>query len=90
MLEPVVAAVVGVAGEIKFIDVFDKEVGAVTFRISENIAPNQSAIWVGGRDYNQFSDTHRAVWNLTEGKYTTKFVPNMVVYADGTKLTVPN
>ena len=39
-------SVVGVAGEIKFIDVFDKEVGAVNFRISENIAPGKSATWI--------------------------------------------
>lgn len=81
--------VAGVSGEIKFIDVFDKEVGAVNFRISENIEPGKSATWVGGRDYNQFIDAHRAVWNLEEGKYTTKFVPDMVVFQDGTKLTVP-
>jgi hypothetical protein len=81
--------VVGVAGEIKFVDVFDKEVGAVSFRISENIEPGKSVTWNGGRDYNQFLDQHRAVWNLEEGKYTTKFVPEMVVFKDGTKLTVP-
>lgn len=81
--------VVGVAGEIKFIDVFDKEVGAVSFRISENIEPGKSFTWSGGRDYNQFLDTHRAVWNLEEGKYTTTFDPEMVVFKDGTKLTVP-
>ena len=82
--------VVGVSGEIKFIDVFDKEVGSVNFRISENIEPGKSVTWTGGRDYNQFLDAHRAVWNLEEGKYTTKFVPEMVVFKDGTKLTVPN
>lgn len=82
-------AVMGVSGEIKFIDVFDKEVGAVSFRISENIEPGKSATWTGGRDYNQFIDEHRAVWNLEDGKYTTKFVPEMVVFKDGTKLTVP-
>jgi len=81
--------VVGVAGEIKFIDVFDKEISAVNFRISENIAPGKSATWIGGRDYNQFVDAHRAVWNLEEGKYTTKFVPDMVVFQDGTRLTMP-
>lgn len=81
--------VAGVAGEIKFIDVFDKEVGAVSFRITENIAPGKSATWIGGRDYNQFLDTHRAVWNLEDGKYTTKFIPEMVVFQDGTKLTIP-
>lgn len=82
--------VVGVAGEIKFIDVFEKEVGAVSFRISENIEPGKSVTWNGGRDYNQFLDQHRAVWNLEEGKYTTKFVPEMVVFKDGTKITVPD
>ena len=82
-------AVMGVSGEIKFIDVFDKEVGTVNFRISENIEPGKSATWTGGRDYNQFMDAHRAVWNLENGKYTTKFLPEMVVFKDGTKLTVP-
>lgn len=81
--------IAGVAGEIKFIDVFDAEVGAVNFRITENIAPGKSATWVGGRNYNQFIDAHRAVWNLEEGKYTTKFIPDMVVFQDGTKLTMP-
>lgn len=78
-----------VVGEIKFIDVFDKEAGAVNFRISETIAPGKSATWIGGRDYNQFLDAHRAVRNLEEGKYTTKFLPAMVVFLDGTKLTLP-
>ena len=82
-------AVIGVSGEIKFIDVFDKEVGAVNFRISENIEPGKSATWTGGRDYNQFLDAHRSVWNLESGKYNTKFVPEIVVFKDGTKLTVP-
>ena len=81
--------VMGVAGEIKFIDVFDREVGAVNFRISETIAPGNSATLVGGRDYNRFIDADRAVWNLEEGKYTTKFLPDIVAFQDGTKLTMP-
>lgn len=83
-------SIVGVSGEIKFFDVFDKEVGAVNFGISESIDPGKSVVWTGGRDYNQFVDAHRAVWNLEEGKYTTKFIPEMVVMADGSKLTVPD
>lgn len=81
--------IIGVSGEIKFIDVFGKEVGDVNFGISEKIEPGQSVVWSGGRDYNQFLDTHQAVWNLEEGKYSTKFVPEMVVFDDGTKLAVP-
>lgn len=78
--------IVGVSGELKFIDVFDKEVGAINFGMSETIEGGESVVWTGGRDYNQFSDEHRAVWNLDDGKYTTRFVPAMVVFADGTKL----
>lgn len=80
--------VIGVAGEIKFIDIFDKEVGSVNFRISEKIEPGKVARWEGGRDYNQFIDSHKAVWNLENGKYKTKFIPETVVFADNTKFSV--
>jgi len=81
--------VLGVSGEIKFIDVFDKEIGAVNFRITENIAPGASVTWVGGRDYNEFMTEHQAVWNAEDGKYTTKFIPETIVFKDGSKLTMP-
>lgn len=79
----------GVSGELEFVDVFDKVVGSVNFRISENIRPGGTYKWNGVRDYNQFIDEHRALWNLEEGKYTTRFIPSSVVYSDGTKLTMP-
>lgn len=82
--------IVGVSGRLAFIDIFDKEVGSVNFRASEAIAPGKTVTWKGTRDYNQFVDSHRAVWNLEEGKYTTRFVPEMVVFKDGTKMTVPD
>lgn len=82
-------AMVGVSGEMKFIDVFGKEVGSTSFDISKDIDPGKSATWTGGRDYNKFIDEQRAVWNLEEGKYTTKFIPAMVVFKDGTKLATP-
>jgi hypothetical protein len=79
----------GIAGEMKFIDLFDKEVASTNFRISESIPPGGTYTWHGGRNYNQFIESHRALWNLELGKFTTKFVPDMIVYADGTKLTMP-
>ena len=81
--------IIGVAGQITFIDVFEKEVGAVGFRISEEIEAGNSVTWTGGRDYNEFIDEHRSVWNLEEGKYSTRFEPEMIVFKDGTKLTLP-
>jgi hypothetical protein len=81
--------IVGVLGEIEFIDVFSKRAGAVHFGISEKIKPGATYTWVGTRRYNQFVDEHKAVWNLEEGKYTTKFIPEAVVFSDGAKLTMP-
>jgi hypothetical protein len=81
---------VGVSGEIKFVDVFGREVGGIVIRISEKVPPGGSHVWEGGRDYNQFLPEHRAIWGLETGKYTTKFVPEMVVYADGTKVGTPS
>lgn len=71
-----------------FIDVFDKEVTTVSFAISESIDPSKTAIWTGGRDFNQFIDSHSALWNLEVGKYTTTFIPEMIVFKDGSKLSV--
>jgi hypothetical protein len=81
--------IIGVAGALRFVDVFDKEVGGVTFSISERIEPGKSVVWGGERRYNQYIDEHRAVWNLEEGKYTTRFVPETIVFADGSKLAAP-
>ena len=78
--------IAGVAGEIKFINVFGEVVGSIVVRISEQVAPGKSITWTGSRDYNEFIDEHRAIWNLEEGKYTTRFEPAMVVFADGSKL----
>lgn len=80
---------VGVSGTIQFIDVFDNEVGSVSFGIDERIKPGASHRWTGSRDYNQFIKEHKAVWNLEEGKYTTRFMPKQLIFADGTKLEMP-
>jgi len=81
--------IAGVSGELEFVDLFDKVVGSVTFRITETIRPGGSHVWIGGRDYNQFLDRHRAVWNLEPGQYTTRFIPESVVFADGSRLVMP-
>lgn len=78
---------VGVSGSLDFVDIFDKVVGGVNFSISEKIEPGATVKWEGSRDYNQFIAEHQAVWNLEEGKYTTRFIPKTIVFADGRKLT---
>lgn len=79
--------VAGVSGQLVFVDMFDKVVGSVSFDITEPISPYMDVKWHGARDYNQFIAAHRAVWDLKEGAYTTRFEPKAIVYDDGTKLT---
>jgi hypothetical protein len=81
--------IAGVSGELEFLDLFEVVIGGVTFRITETIPPEESRIWTGGRDYNRFFDEHRDVWNLKPGQYTTRFIPESVIFTDGSRLNMP-
>lgn len=78
----------GVKGDIKFIDIFDKTVGTIGFGYDDGIPAGKTKTWVGSRDYNQFLPEHKAIANLEEGKYTTRFEPEIIIFTDGSKLKV--
>lgn len=78
----------GVTGKIQFYDIFDREVGSVSFAFDDGIKAGATATWSGGLDINQFDDEQKKLANLAEGKYTTRFFPTVIVFADGTKLKV--
>lgn len=82
--------IIGVSGELNFIDVFDKQVGSTNFSASEAIAPGATIKWTGSRRYNQFIDEQRALWNLEEGKYKVTFTPWEIVFENGEKLSAPH
>ncbi len=78
----------GVSGAVKFIDIFDKEVGTINFSYDDGLKAGATSFWTGSRHYNQFMEDHRAIAQLEEGKYKTIFEPKMLVFEDGTKLSV--
>jgi len=78
--------IAGVAGRMVFIDIFDKEVGAVGFQSTETIEPGQTYTWNGERDYNEFMQEHRAVRDLEAGKFKTRFEAESIVFTDGSSL----
>lgn len=80
--------ITGVKGKIKFIDIFDKEVGSIAFSYDDGIKAGETATWSGARRYNQFIAEHKAIANLQEGKYKTIFEPEAIVYADGKKISI--
>ncbi|MFG0677714.1 hypothetical protein [Delftia sp. WSY_7] len=81
--------IMGVSGEMTFIDVFDKVVGSMNFAASEEIRPGSTIKWTGVRSYNQFDKDQRAMWNLEEGKYKVMFTPWEVIFEGGEKLSAP-
>jgi hypothetical protein len=80
--------ILGIKGTVKFIDIFDKEVGAVGFSYDDGLKAGAAGTWNGSRRYNQFIESHKAVANLEEGKYKTRFEPEMIVFSDKTKLII--
>jgi hypothetical protein len=78
----------GISGSMKFIDIFDKEVGTVNFKYTDGLKAGSTGSWTGTRDYNQFLEEHKAVARLEEGKYKAVFEPEMIVFEDGTKLAL--
>lgn len=80
--------ILGVMGSVHFIDIFDKDIGSVSFKYDDGIKAGATATWSGGRRYNEFLPEHRAIAGLSKGKYMVKFEPEMVIFADGSKLEV--
>ncbi|MGB6054620.1 MAG: hypothetical protein WBG17_05210 [Burkholderiaceae bacterium] len=78
--------IAGISGEVAFYDIFDKEVGSIIFSYDDGIKAGSTASWTGERKFNEFLREHKALANLEEGKYTTRFKPDTIVFSDGTKL----
>lgn len=81
--------IAGVSGAMRFFDMFDREAGVISFAIQEDIAPGKTVLWTGARRYNQYEADHKAIAQLAPGKFKAVFEPDVVVFADGTKLKAP-
>ncbi|MEG0937926.1 MAG: hypothetical protein RSE32_03245 [Comamonas sp.] len=79
----------GISGRVVFTDIFDKQIGDVSFSVAEKIMPGQTYTWTGVRDYNQFMREHRMLWEAEEGKYKTSFTPSEVIFEDGERIKAP-
>lgn len=81
--------ITGIKGTVHFIDVFDNDIGQISFGYDDGLKAGATTTWTGSRDYNQFMAEHKAIANLEKGKYTSRFEPEMIVFADGEKLVMP-
>jgi hypothetical protein len=79
----------GINGSVRFINMFDKEVGSIGFSYEDGIRAGEMKTWTGARDFNQFIPEHKAIANLRGSKFRSVFEPAVIVFSDGTKLTLP-
>jgi hypothetical protein len=81
-------SIAGISGDLVITDLFGKDVLALTIDVIETIEPGKSYIWKGGYHYNEFDANQRAVRDLSEDKYKTRFEPKIIVFTDGTSIKV--
>jgi hypothetical protein len=77
-----------ITGEVKFMDRSDKEVGSYHFSYDEGVEAGKKATWIHSRHDKEFMQSHKALTRLEEGKYKTRFEPELIVFADGSKLII--
>ncbi|GJQ22125.1 MAG: hypothetical protein HBSIN02_24800 [Bacteroidia bacterium] len=76
----------GFTGTIQFNDIFDKEIMKSNLSIDEPLAPNSTKRWQGTLDYNQFMDTHRKLANTDLENIKMVWLPDKVLFTDGTSI----
>ncbi|WP_062342878.1 hypothetical protein [Novosphingobium sp. CCH12-A3] len=77
----------GVRGTVAFKDQFDQEIDQTTFSLDEDVKPGETRIIKNyGRDLNQFKDEDKKLASIPFAKMKVSFVPEMIVFADGSKI----
>lgn len=82
----------GVKGRIIINDQFGDEITAFTVSNDASIAPGATSTWAGERSlrYSQRKAADQRLLDLPDDKFVVLWKPSMVVFADGTKLAVPD
>lgn len=77
-----------VVGRVIFTDMFGKDVAFQMFKFEDTFKAGTTAQWKANHDFNEFNSNDKMLATLRKGKYTTRFIPEAVVFSDGTKLSV--
>jgi hypothetical protein len=84
--------ITGVKGKISIRDQFGDELSAFQVSNDTTIKAGESITWIGGRSikFSMGSNQDRKLIELADDKYTTQWNPQVIVFADGTKMTLPD
>jgi hypothetical protein len=84
-------AISGIKGQLVFNDQFGTEITRINLSLDEDVGPNASRTISGyGKDINQFEAADTKLANTPLSKMHVTFDPDMIVYADGSKLAAPD
>lgn len=83
--------VAGVKGYVSVKDLFGEEISGFLISNDKTIPAGKSMTWTGSRSvrFSRGNNNDRKLAGLGEDKYTVVWEPQMIVFKDGTKLTVP-
>ena len=84
--------IAGVKGRVSVRDLFGDELSAFQVSNDESIKAGASITWTGGRSVKySMGSTNKdmKLIELGDGKYTTEWSPQVIVFADGTKMKLP-
>lgn len=83
--------IAGVKGHISVKDLFGDEISGFAISNDKTIRVGESTTWDGSRSikYAMGSNKDRKLAELTDDKYKVIWEPEVVVFADGTKLVAP-
>lgn len=81
----------GVKGRVSVRDLFGDELSAFLISNDDTIKAGNASVWSGSRSvkYAVGGNKDRKLAELPDDKYTVVWTPQVIVFADGTKLTAP-
>jgi hypothetical protein len=71
-------------GEIVFKDIYADSILSFIADIEKSIAANMSNSWFGGITYDSRNPSHRRLLDLNLDRVKVEFIPEKIVFADGT------
>lgn len=78
----------GFKGKAEFSDMFGDIVKSVNLNYDKNIPAGMAINWKGQLDFNQFMDADVKFRDMEKDKVKFVFLPEMVVFTDGSKLEI--
>lgn len=84
--------IAGIKGTLDSQDIFGEELSGFNLSFDQTLKPGQTATWTGGRSvkFGMSSAKDRKFADLPDDKYKTVWKPQMIIFADGSKMATPS